>query len=153
MKLFLDEFVIDRAAGSQTDRLSVMVLIGGIRKKCDVVVFTPRLLAKYYKKMKSYEKKFRTQPKAIKSFAGFLRDSNKVIIMNQPSHVELPQKLKGDRELVAAAIACDSEKMLITTDEDLITWLQEESVTTKHTIEPIQPEKAMEKMGYTELSQ
>ena len=153
MKLFLDEFVIDRAAGSQADRLSIMVLIEGIRKKCDIVVFTPSLLAKYYKKMKRYEKQFRTQPKAIKSFASFLRDSNKAIIMNQPSHVELPPKLEGDRELVAAAIACDSEKMLITTDKDLITSLQEESITTKHSIETITPEKAMEKMGYTQLDQ
>lgn len=105
-----------------------------------------------YKKIKSYEKRFRLQPKALKSFAAFLRDSNKAKIMDQPSHVELPPKLESDRELVAAAIACDSEKMIITTDEDLIALLQEESITTKYNIEATQPEKAMEKMGYTQLT-
>ena len=153
MKIFLDEFVIDRAAGSPAEQLSVMLLIKGIRMKCDITIFTPHLLEKYYKKIKSYEKKFRPQPKAIKSLAAFLRDSNKATIMDQPPHVELPEKLKSDIELVAAAIACDSEKTLITTDGDLITLLQKASITTEHNIEAIRPETAMEKMGYTQLSQ
>lgn len=153
MKIFLDEFVIDRAAGSPAEQLSVISLIKGIRLKCDVTIFTPSLLGKYYKKIKGYEKRFRRQPKAIKSFAAFLADSKKTKIIEDPTDSELPQKLKGDGELVAAAMACDSEKLLITTDEGLITSLKEESITKKYKIEPIQPEKAMEKRGYTELIQ
>lgn len=153
MKIFLDEFIIDRAAGSPAEQLSVMLLIKGIRMKCDITIFTPELLTKYYKKIKSYEKRFRPQPRAIKSFAAFLRDGNKARIMDQPPYVELPGKLDSDRELVAAAMACDSEKMLITTDGDLITFLQEASITTQCNIEAIRPETVMEKRGYTELSQ
>jgi len=148
MKIFLDEFVVDRAAGSPAEQLSVILLIEAIRVKCDITIFTPGLLAKYYKKIKSYEKRFRPQPKAIKSFAAFLQDSIKATIMDEPPNVELPEKLKSDRELIAAVIACDSEKILITTDEDLISFLQEASITTEHDIEAIKPETAMEKMGY-----
>ena len=153
MKIFLDEFIIDRAAGTPRDRLSVMLLLNGIRMKCDVTIFTPNLLAKYYKKIKSYERKFRPQPKAIKSFAAFLRDPDKAIVVDQPPHLQLPEELESDRELVSAAIACDSEKTLVTTDEDLINLLQEASITTKYNIEAVKPENAMEKMGYTQLGQ
>ena len=153
MKIFLDEFVIDRAAGGPAEQLGIMLLIKGIRVKCDTTIFTPGLLTKYYKKIKSYERRFRPQPKAIKSFAAFLRDGKKATIMDQPPHVELPEGLKKDRELVAAAMACDSEKMLITTDGDLISLLQEASITTEYNIEAIRPETAMEKIGYTQLSQ
>ena len=148
MKLFLDEFVIDWAAGDPVEQLAVILLIKAIRMKCDTVVFSPSLLAKYNRKIKRYEKRLQIQPKSIKSFTAFLQDSKKTIIMDQPPNVELPQKLKEDRELVVAATVCDSEKMLITTDEKLITLLQDESITAKYKIEAIQPEKAMEKMGY-----
>lgn len=148
MKIFLDEFVIDRAAGSLEEQLSVIYLVKGIRMKCDVTVFTPSLLAKYYKKIKSYEKRFRPQPKAIKSFARLLGDINKTTIIEEPPPVELPEELRSDRELVSAAMACDSEKMLVTTDGDLINLLREASITTNYNIEAIQPESAMEKIGY-----
>lgn len=153
MKIFLDEFVVDRAAGSPAEQLSIMLLIKGIRVKCDTTIFTPGLLSKLYKKIKSYEKRFKPQPKAIKSFAAFLQDGNKATIIDEPPNAELSEKFKNDRELVAAAIACDSQKIIITTDEDLISLLQETSITATHNIEAIKPETAMEKMGYAQLSQ
>ena len=87
------------------------------------------------------------------SFARLLGDINKTTIMEQPPDVELPEELESDRELVLAVMACDSEKMLVTTDGDLINLLREASITTKYNIEPIQPENVMEKMGYTQLGQ
>lgn len=151
MKVLLDEFIIDRAAGGLEEQLSVISLIKGIRMKCDVTVFTPKLIAKYFKKIKKYEKRFRCQPKALKSFATLLQDSAKAKIIDQPLHVQLSQNFKEDEELVCAAIACGAEKMLITTDKDLMTKLHEESIATKHRIKVVQPEEAMEKRGYTSL--
>lgn len=119
--------------------------------KCDTTIFTPKLIAKYLRKIKKYEERFRCQPKALKSFAAFLQDSAKAKIIDQPSHVQLSQDFKEDEELVCAAIACDGEKMLITTDKNLMIKLNGESIATKYRIEVVQPEEAMEKRGYTSL--
>jgi len=151
MKVLLDEFVIDHAAGNLAEQLSVISLIRGIRRKCDMTIFTSKLIAKYFRKIKKYEERFRCQPKALKSFAALLQDSAKAKIIDQPLHVQLSRNFKEDEELVCAAVACDGEKMLITTDKDLMTKLHEESIATKHRIEVVQPEEAMEKRSYTSL--
>jgi len=148
MKVLLDEFIIHRAAGSIEEQRSVILLLSGIRTKCDKTVFTPNLLKNFRKKMKDYENRFRLQPKALKSFADFLKDSKKAVIIDRPPDADLPKELNHDKELVIAAIENESEKMLITTDEDLIASLQEQSFTTKYNIKALTPEKAAEERGY-----
>lgn len=144
MKLVLNEFIIDRAAGGPDQQLSILQLVQAINIKNHVVVLTPNLIARYYKKIKKYEKSMQKLPKAIKAFISLIQDSTKVFWVEQLRNFDLPETLEDDRDIIAAAVSCESTKLLVTTDGGLIEFLKEESIATEYNIEVVKPQKALE---------
>jgi len=147
LKILLNEFVIDRAAGSPKDRASILDLVEKIKDhKSITVLLSPELMATYYRKAKGLERELKKLPKAIKALILLIQDCNKAQIANQLANIELPQSLEHDREIIATAAAFGSNKLLITTDDDLIAALIEESIAANHHIEPLKPENALQRI-------
>jgi len=147
LKIVLNEFIIDRAAGDPKDKANILNLVEKIKNKDSIVVLlSPNLIATYYKKAKNLERKLRELPKAIKMFISLIQDYEKAQIINQLPNIELPRNLEHDREIIATAAAWKSDKLLITTDDDLIRLLTEESIATTHHIEVLKPENALQRI-------
>lgn len=147
MKIVLNEFIIDRAAGNPKDRANVLSLVEKIKTKDSVIILlSPDLMGTYYKKAKDLERQLKELPKAIKNFILLTQDLDKAPMKNQLANIELPESLEHDREIIATAAAWDSDKLLITTDEDLIRLLEEESIATVHHIEALTPEDALQRI-------
>jgi len=143
VKLILNEFIIDRAAGGPDQQISILQIVQAINVKNHVIVMTPDLISTYYTKIKKYEKTMRELPKAIKAFISLIQDSTKVVWVEHPINLDLPKKFEDDRVLLVAAVSYKTNKLLVTTDEDLIQFLQEESITTKYHLDVAKPEKAL----------
>ncbi len=144
MKIVLNEFIISCAAGDPKDIATILRLVESVKNKDSVtILLSPELMKTYYKKAKGLEKRLKKLPTAIKNFILLIQDSNKASIKNQMANIELPQSLEHDREVIATAAAWDSNKLLITTDEDLIRLLEDESIATAHHIEALIPEDAL----------
>lgn len=147
MKIVLNEFIIDRAAGDYRDRVNVLSLVEKIKTKDSItILLSPDLIGTYYKKAKGLERQLRKSPKAIKNFILLIQDLNKAPIRKQLGNIELPESLEHDREIIATAAAWNSDKLLITTDEDLIRLLEEESIAAMHHIEGLTPEDALHRI-------
>ena len=143
MKLILNEFIIDRAVGPPNQQLSILHLVEAIATKNHVIVLTSNLISKYYKKIKKYEKAMQKLPKVIKVFISLIQDSSKVLWVEDQLGINLPRNLEDDRDIIAAAISCESRKLLVTTDEDLIGFLREESIIAKYNLQVVKPEEAL----------
>lgn len=147
MKIVLNEFIIDRAIGHPKDRASLLELVEKIKKSPSVkVLLSPELMGTYYKKAKAIENQLKECPKVIKNFMLLIQNYEKAPI-NQLPNIELPASLEHDREIIATAAASQSDKLLITTDEDLINGLQEESIAATHHIEPIRLGDALQRIS------
>ena len=147
MKIVLNEFIINRAAGDLKDRANILSLVEKIKTKDSVIILlSPELMGTYYKKAKALERQLKKLPKAIKNFILLIQDSDKAPMKNQIANIELPENLEHDREIIATAVAWDSNKILITSDEDLIRLLEEESIATAHHIETLTPEDALHRI-------
>lgn len=147
LKIILNEFIINRAAGDPKDIANVLSLVEKIKTKDSVIILlSPELMRTYYKKAKVLERQLKKLPKAIKNFILLTQDSDKAPMANQLANIELPESLEHDREIIATAATWDSNKFLITTDEDLIRLLEEESIATAHHIEALTPEDALQRI-------
>jgi len=146
LKIVLNEFIVNRAVGNPVDRANVIALVEKIRNNPSAkVLLSPELLGTYYAKAKKIEKQLRECPKVIKNFMLLIQDFDKAPII-QLSKIKLPPSLEHDRELIATAAAWKSDKLLITTDDDLIKLLKEESITATYHIETLKPEEALQRI-------
>lgn len=148
MKIVLNEFIINRAAGNPKDRANVLSLVEKIKIKDSIkILLSPDLMGTYYRKAKGLERQLKELPKAIKNFMLLIQDFEKAPMTNQLANIELSERLEHDREIIATAAAWSSEKILVTTDDDLIQLLQDESIATAHHIEAIKPEEALQRIN------
>lgn len=147
MKIVLNEFIIDRAAGNPEDIVTILRLVDRIKTKDSVkILLSPELMGTYYKKAKTLERRLKKLPKAIKNFMLLTQDSDKASMTCQLANIDLPDSLEHDREIIATAAAWDSNKFIITTDEDLIRLLEDGAIATLYHLEALTPEDALQRI-------
>ena len=136
MEVVLDEFVIDEAVSPQSSGGRAIEILSLIQEICHVVVVTPGLLSRYRRKLKGYESSMGALSREfgpLKVFAQFLANSDKTHHEDDPGNLEeLAEVNSDDREIVAAALATESEKVIISTDTDLFSELESKSFTERH---------------------
>jgi predicted nucleic acid-binding protein len=147
LKIVLNEFIIDRAVGSPHDRATVLMLLEKIKNNQSVkILLSPDIIKIYYQKAKAVENQLRECPKVIKSFMLLIQDYEKAPVKSQLPNIELPANLEHDRLIIATAAAWQTDKLLVTTDQDLIRLLQEVSITATYHIEALTPEDVVERL-------
>ncbi len=153
MEIILDEFIIDEVFGSPSTRKRALSILKDIKDICHVIIVTPGLLKRYYRKVKNYERSLGAlskEFKPLKVFAQFLSDSDKTDCRNEPSDEEsLGEFSPDDRDVVAAALATESEKAVITADEDLVARLRERSMSETHGWTLLLPDDALRWLSHS----
>ena len=151
MEVVLDELVIDRAFGSSEEQHSTLSLLAVIKEVCHVIIVTPGLLGRYYRKLKQYERAVGANSRgflSMKLFAQFLANGDKTDCRDDPGDIAgLDMVNADDRETVAAALATPEEKAVVTADQKLIDELAELSLSERHPWTMLLPEQALERLS------
>lgn len=128
-------------------RATVLILLEKIKNNQSAkVLLSPNLIQTYYEKAKAVENRLGECPKVIKNFMLLIQDYDKAPVKSQLPNLKLPPTLEHDRVIITTAAAWQTDKLLATTDQDLIRLLQEESITAKYHIEALSPEDVVERL-------
>ncbi|MDW8000601.1 MAG: hypothetical protein RMI32_06275 [Candidatus Nitrosocaldus sp.] len=147
MEIAVDEFIIDMfVTDNEKDRQIVEDLVSMIRRKCHRLVFDNRYVDRIHNKIKEIARHYRNDTYVSiminNRLRSLLSNSSKTVIRAGVGVKEIDEiNDPNDRLVVMSALSiCSNEKLLITTDSDI---LGRSEIFKKYGIRMVVPHEAI----------